>query len=104
MPALFIVRDRPSTWAGASSVDKILNGEARIFHDLVQNALSEVTFGMDRNSGALPVRMDKHRMAPGLTIQHKALLFQNGDDLAGGEGRKFRSHTATRTLWDPTSS
>jgi len=59
---------------------------------------------MDRNSRPAPVGMNEDRMATRLPVQRKAVSIEDGNELAGIEGRKLWAHTATRTLWEPTSS
>jgi hypothetical protein len=90
--------------APALSVHHVVKGDLRIPHDLAKDTFAQIALAVDRDSGPAPVGMNEDRMASRLSIQHEAVTIENGNDLAGIEGRELWAHTATRTLWEPTSS
>ena len=87
-----------------SPLHHVVKSKLRIPHDLAKDSFAQIAFAVDRDSGSAPVGMNEDRMASGLPIQREAVPIEDGNDLAGIEGGKLWTHTATRTLWEPTSS
>lgn len=96
--------NRSSACELASSLYHVVKSKLRIPHNLAEDSFAQIAFAMNGDSGPAPVGMNEDRMASRLAVEGKAALIENGNDLAGIEGRKLWTHTATRTLWEPTSS
>lgn len=74
-----------------------------ILEDLAQQAPSKRFPRVDRHCAPSPIGVPVHCVAPFLADKLKAVLFQEGDGLAGGQGGKLRRHTVTVSVVVPTS-
>lgn len=86
------------------SATEILHGETGITHYLPEQASTEITFTVIRDSYSTAIRMPKNRVATALPDAHEPLSLEGSNNLMCCDYRKVRAHTATFTRETATSS
>ena len=101
--SLASARSEQSAGSLLTSLDKVIQCQAGIAHDLTQQSPTDIKVAMYGNGCSATVRMSENGVAAGLTHFCESMELQEAHDLTSRKSRKARAHTATRTRETPTS-
>ena len=85
-------------------LEKILNGQVSVSHDLPQQTAAEIAICVNGNRYSTTIGMAQNDVRPALADLPEPTALQDGDNVFRTAGWQSRRHTATRTLVAPTSS